>query len=88
MPKEDGGYDQIALQRYVWRWAKKDMVAHDSYNCHKFSSTRGFPTQRVMNEVGNFVGSVVSVNSSLSEGEGAVCPEKCRPNLHKDWIYC
>ena len=28
-----GGWDQIALQRYVWPWAKRVSYAHDSYNC-------------------------------------------------------
>ncbi len=42
-----------------------------------------------MGEVGNYVGSVVSYNATLEEGEGSQCPEKCRPKAHKEeWIYC
>ena len=37
--------------RYVWPWAKRDALQHDSYSCHKFSGNIvGFPTQR-KNEV-------------------------------------
>ena len=39
------------LIRYVWPWAKRDVLQHDSYSCHKFSgNVIGFPTQR-KNEV-------------------------------------
>eukprot|EP00095_Tigriopus_kingsejongensis_P005425 maker-scaffold576_size132709-snap-gene-0.17 protein:Tk05425 transcript:maker-scaffold576_size132709-snap-gene-0.17-mRNA-1 annotation:"hypothetical protein DAPPUDRAFT_96285" len=69
LPNDEGGYDQIALLRYVWKWAKKDLMAHDSYNCYKFASAQAFPTQRARNQVGNFVGSVVSLNSTLTEGK-------------------
>ena len=82
-----GGYDQIALVRYVWPWGKKVAISHDSYTCHKFPRTSAFPTQRVAG-VGNFIGSVVSLNSSIGLDEGGICPEKCRPKDHKDWKYC
>ena len=37
--------------RYVWPWAKRDALQHDSYSCHKFpGNVAGFPTQR-MNQV-------------------------------------
>ena len=39
-----GGWDQIALIRYVWPWAKHVTLAHDSYTCKKFSNTHAFPT--------------------------------------------
>ena len=48
IPREKGGgYDQIALVRYVWPWAKKVALSHDAYTCHKFSNTSPFPTQRL-----------------------------------------
>lgn len=78
-----GGWDQVALQRYVWPWAKKMAFIHDSYTCKKFSYTHPFPTKRKLG-VGNYVGSVLSLNASID----AECPEKCRPKEHKDWIYC
>lgn len=78
-----GGWDQIALRRYVWPWAKKMAYAHDSYTCKKFSYTHPFPTQRLPG-VGNYVGSIVSLNASVKD----TCPEKCRPQEHKDWTFC
>jgi len=78
-----GGWDQVALQRYIWPWAKKLTYVHDSYTCKKFSYTRPFPTQRKAG-IGNYVGSVLSLNASIK----SPCPEKCRPKDHKDWIYC
>lgn len=88
IPREKGGgYDQIALTRYIWPWAKKVALSHDSYTCHKFSKTSAFPTQRVPG-IGNFIGSVVSLNQSLGFDVRWKCPEKCRPKNHPDWIYC
>ena len=88
VPREEGGgYDQIALTRFVWPWAKKMALSHDSYTGHKFTRTSPFPTQRRQG-VGNFIGSVVSLNQSLSLDGTWVCPEKCRPKQHPDWIYC
>jgi hypothetical protein len=64
-----GGWDQVALQQYVWPWAKRHTFAHDSYTCkviageptpptlppQKFSYTHPFPTRRLQG-VGNYVG--------------------------------
>ena len=50
-----GGWDQVALQRYVWPWAKRNTFAHDSYTCKRFSYTHPFPTRR-LEGVGNYVG--------------------------------
>ena len=86
IPKEKGGgYDQIALLRYIWPWAKKVALSHDSYTCHKFSKTSAFPTQRQPG-VGNFVGSVVSLNQSVGFHGSWECPKKCRKK--PEWIYC
>jgi len=78
-----GGWDQVALHRYVWPWAKKIALIHDSYTCKQFSYTHPFPTQRQLG-IGNYVGSVLALNASIDEP----CPEKCRPKNHKDWILC
>ena len=83
-----GGYDQVCLGHYVWPWAKRKIMQHDSYSCHKYSRTRPFPTRRVPGAVGNYVGSVVAVNATLEAVKGSECPVKCRPKKHKDWIYC
>ena len=81
--RKDWGPDQNFLRRYVWRWAKKDAISHDSYHCKKFSNTKPFPTQREASP-NNFVGSVITDNYAL----GIECPQKCRPTNHKDWTYC
>ena len=39
-----GGWDQIALIRYIWPWGKHVTFSHDSYTCKKFSGTHPFPT--------------------------------------------
>ena len=90
IPREKGGgYDQIALVRYVWPWAKKVALSHDAYTCHKFSNTSPFPTRRLEGTVGNFVGSVVSLNHSIGSQEDLwACPKKCRPRDHPDWTFC
>jgi hypothetical protein len=88
IPREKGGgYDQIALMRYIWPWAKKVALSHDSYCCRKFSNTSPFPTKRLPG-VGNFIGSVISLNQSVGFDSSNYCPEKCRPKNHKDWVYC
>jgi hypothetical protein len=81
--RREWGPDQTFLRRYVWRWAKKDAICHDSYHCKKFSNTKPFPTRR--QEIpNNFIGSVVTDNYTLR----VECPEKCRPEGKNDWIYC
>ena len=77
------GPDQTFLRRYVWRWAKKDAISHDSYHCKKFSNTKHFPTRRE-EAPNNFVGSVATDNYTLR----VECPLKCRPEGRKDWLYC
>jgi len=79
-----GGWDQVALQRFIWPWAKKHSFSHDSYNCKRFSYCHPFPTQRQPDSVGNFVGSVVSLNNTIN----LPCPAKCRPKQHQDWLLC
>ena len=70
--------------RYVWPWAKEDMVSHDSYLCHLYPGPerRAFPTQR-QNEDSNFVGAPLG-----DGGLWTVCPERCRPAEHTDWTHC
>ena len=81
-------HDQVCLKRYVWPWAKSVTMSHDAFLCQNYPNTRPFPTKRIENEVGNFVGSVVSINGSIPIGKEWQCPIKCRPKNHTDWIYC
>lgn len=133
-PRNKGGYDQWCLTFFVWPWAKRRSLAHDSYTCEKvkfpfffqawlvnwlntnndepiyvvciveilhsipcatysssyplqFPKSVAFPTRR-SEGIGNFVGSVVSHNSSISLDKSGECPPKCRPAQHLDWLYC
>lgn len=81
------GPDQTALARHVWPWARQVALAHDSFLCKKFSSTSPFPSKRPEG-VGNFVGAVISINNTIEFTSENQCPVKCRPKLHKDWLYC
>jgi len=77
------GPDQAFLSRYVWPWAKKTSISHDSYTCKNYPRTKGFPTQR-KNEPNNFVAAVVAENHTLWK----TCPPACRPKSHPDWEHC
>ena len=77
------GPDQTVLQRHVWPWARFVAMQHDSYTCHTYPHTIGWPTRR-RNEPNNFVASVFSDNATL----WTKCPKKCRRKGHMDWNYC
>ena len=77
------GPDQGFLTKFVWPWAKKDAMQHDSYLCRRYSGTRPFPVRR-KNETNNFVAAVVAQKQYIWK----TCPEKCRPAEHKDWEQC
>ncbi len=71
--------------RFVWPWAKKSSVCHDSYHCRAFARTRPFPTRREEGAENNFVASVFN-NRPVLDRE---CPEKCRPRDHREeWTRC
>ena len=82
-PRAEKGPDQTVLQRHVWPWAKFVAMQHDSYTCHLYPHTIGWPTRR-RNEPNNFVASVTSDNATL----WTKCPKKCRRKGHMDWEYC
>ena len=62
-------------------------MVHDSYFCGKYSPTQPFLSKR-KEGIGNFVGSISSINSQLRFYKENECPEKCRPINHTDWLYC
>eukprot|EP00095_Tigriopus_kingsejongensis_P001459 maker-scaffold288_size220435-snap-gene-0.9 protein:Tk01459 transcript:maker-scaffold288_size220435-snap-gene-0.9-mRNA-1 annotation:"hypothetical protein DAPPUDRAFT_96285" len=87
--KRQGGYDQSVMNRHMWPWVRPISMAHDSYLCQRYPSSRPFPTQRVPGpEIGNFVGSVIGHNHTIHAQPSNHCPMACRPALHQDWIYC
>jgi len=67
---------------YVWPWAKKSALQHDSYWCYKFKGSVPFPTERLKREPLNYVGSVRPEQLFLSKK----CPPKCRKYSH--WKLC
>lgn len=60
-------------------------MAHDSYCCEYFNSTRAFSTERIDEQfvgmIGQPGGSFDLLFEILEE-----CPEKCRKAYH--WLYC
>ena len=87
-------FDQQLLAKYLYNVIFPDLVAHDSYLCGKYESMeyfRPFPSQRLSHKdlklpfPFNFVG---SNGGSMHVGNEGICPEKCRPQDHKDWILC
>ena len=78
------GADQTLLQKHVWdTWGSLDCLHHDSYTCHYYKGSTGWPTQRINTTDHNFFGAVGPVNFMKE------CPKACRRKGHtKDWIYC
>ena len=84
------GYDadQQILRQFIWPWAQHDALQHDSYLCHMFPNTIGFPTQR-NNTNNNFVGAVVNLDVDGIHNLWKECPRDCRRKGHEDdWLYC
>jgi hypothetical protein len=89
MKRYDRIGDQAFLLNELWDHVKEDMLVHASFHCLRFGPKADpFPTQRPALE-GNkhlFVGCVrpcTRADHLLRE-----CPVKCRPEEHKDWLYC
>ena len=96
--------DQALLETYIWPWAKFIVLQHDAFSCQKYSKSRPWPTKRVDNTTllqnfgnnggifikksssfqTNFVGSRFALNETIED----VCPKRCRPPNHLDWIHC
>ena len=75
------GPDQIFLKKYIWPWARKNSLSHDSYTCEKFPGSVPFPSQR-NEERWNFVASLFMKESILK----MKCPLACRK--FEEWIFC
>ncbi len=73
--------DIIHFLSHVWPWARNLSVQHDSYTCAQYPGSTAFPTRRTT-EKANYVSA--APNDLLL----ASCPAECRPEGHKDWIYC
>jgi len=76
------GNDQNLLSYYAWPLVAYDSLQHDSYLCNSYPGSSPFPTQRNKNNY--FVG----CPGSCVGGSAEECPVECRPEEHKDWLYC
>ncbi|CAF3386753.1 unnamed protein product [Rotaria socialis] len=80
--------DQPFLVNEVWPYVKKSSLFHDSFHCNQFNGNmKPFPTKRPsINGSNIFVGCIKPcTDDRYVFGE---CPINCRPNHHKEWIYC
>ena len=56
---DEKGHDQALLLKYVWNiWGRGDSLHHDSYTCHRFPGSTGWPTQRINTTDHNYFGAV------------------------------
>lgn len=88
--------DQSFLSDHLWPLARKNSLAHDSYHCiwSKYiyrSDTRPFLTKR--EHPSCFVGCPKPCCTEESKkitdlSKYQKCPASCRPNEHKDWLFC
>ena len=63
------------IGRYVWPWAEKDSIGHDSYYCLKYNhNTKPFPTKRKIGP-NNFVGAIIAYNETIGP---CLSYEKCQ----------
>jgi hypothetical protein len=81
--------DQQKLKKYVWPFARRHALVHDSFFCEKddFKGTkwRPFPQQRVSKF--DFVGNkYLNENRYLGLNLTQECPVACRK--HVEWASC
>lgn len=77
--------DQNILETQLWPLASLNVTVHDAYTCMRFGRSLPFPSQRVKF---TFVGQRSYRSMYLRERTHAICPHQCRPENHKDWLYC
>ncbi|CAF0767022.1 unnamed protein product [Adineta ricciae] len=88
--------DQLFLEHHVWPIARQNALAHDSFSCFWSryiyrTDTRPFPTR--IEHPTCFLGcpKPCCTNESRSRTDFSSfkhCPVMCRPENHKDWIFC
>lgn len=82
--------DQLLLRELVWPYVKHRTLAFDSYSCGKYKAQdeRPFPTQRIIR--GCHLGCIrpCCENDNEDITSHHICPVKCRPKNHQDWLYC
>ncbi len=71
--------------RYIYPWAKKHVLAHDSYSCSKHPNSVGFPSRR-RDAPANFVGAAVGHGDRIEFTGENICPRECRRD--PTWMFC
>ena len=72
--------------RYVFNTlGKAKSMTHDSYFCHIYPGSIGFPTKR-KEGIGNFVGAVLDRNDKIPFEKKSECPLRCRRK--REWKFC
>ena len=83
--KDQKGLDQILLTDFFSKYSIKNSTTHDSYNCYKHNdASKPWPSKRVGK---CFVGGN-RTKCIESESFEHICPIRCRPSNHLDWIFC
>jgi hypothetical protein len=77
--------DQQFLSDYVYPLVVENSLIHDSYLCRSFPGSSPWPTRRLGD---CFVGSTGECNESTTLLDYFVCPKKCRPKKHPEWVTC
>jgi hypothetical protein len=81
-------YDQHVLKEKVWPLLRGDAVIHDSYNCRRQATlgiSQPWPTKRKGFTYVGFGPSKVMYAKILRQTR---CPVACRPEGHREWLYC
>ncbi len=89
-PRTKSGPDQTVLAKYVYPWARKVALSHDSYFCAKYTDmeVRPFPSRRPRGKC-NFVGApcVEAIMDKIDvDNPKRACPRQCRKK--PDWTFC
>ena len=80
------GRDQSFLSDFFFSFALKNSTTHDSFFCEKYGGMP-FPTQRPKGNC--YLGCHHCCLPNYQRSKfGAICPEKCRPPEHQDWLSC
>ena len=75
--------DQQILAATVWRLLRSQSLQHDAFHCGVYRDAKAFPTERRFEDQ-RFVGCVRDCRGPMVD----ICPIRCRPKNHTNWIYC
>jgi hypothetical protein len=91
-----GRGDQLFLTHHIWPLARQNSLAHDSFTClwSRYiyrEDTRPFPSRR--EHPSCFVGCpkpccTFETKNNTDYSKFKECPSTCRPEEHKDWLFC